>query len=483
MELTAILTFLLALFTTLFVIPNLSHIARRIGLVDHPNERKMHKIPRPLVGGIGIVISATFASLLFVPLGGLRGFFLGMSVLLLVGFFDDFLEVDHRKKFLAQIVATTALMYLSHVSLQNFGNLLGFGEIEVPGNEWVLWGVTVFCVVGVTNALNMIDGLDGLAGGVSFVAFVSFAIMASLSGSSSLMLLNLSFAGAVLGFLRYNWFPSQVFMGDAGALCLGFALSFMAIALTQGDYSRTHPIAVLTVLAIPIADTLVVMSRRIIRRKSPFSPDTSHLHHMLVKAGMSGKRAVLTLLGLSLLFSALAICSVVWSIADTILFALFLVFLTGIVFAEELLKWGNSLIRLAQRRTPSEKCPKIVHSVLKTILGKRFFRGAPRYRVDIAVTCLSYDAETAINGTLRNLSQTGFLAEFDDLGFICKECVISLNWKQDQRGIIDFPAEHLWRKRQDGKEIHGFQFVGLSRSQEDLIRDLLQQLEESEENR
>jgi len=203
-ELKVILIFLTAYFSVLFILPKLANIALRIGLVDEPNHRKVHKTPRPLVGGIGMVIAATFSALLFVSIEGLRGFFLGLALLLLIGFLDDFKEVGHRQKFLAQIAATALLIYFSKLSLQTFGDLVGLGEIDLSGNMPLTWGVTVFCVVGVINAINMIDGLDGLAGGVSFLAFLAFAIHSSLIGNDSLMLLNLALAGAVLGFLKFN---------------------------------------------------------------------------------------------------------------------------------------------------------------------------------------------------------------------------------------------------------------------------------------
>lgn len=231
-EIRVILTFLLAFFSSLFVLPNLSHIANRIGLVDVPNARKVHVTPRPLVGGIGVVVSATFSCLVFVSLEGMRGYFSGLSVLLLIGFFDDYQELGHRKKFLAQIVGTALMIFLSNVHLSTFGDLFGFGEIKLPDMAMLPLVVTVFCVVGVTNAVNMVDGIDGLAGGITLMGFLAFAALASLSGNTVLMLLNLAIGGAVLGFLRFNWSPSQLFMGDAGSLCLGFSLAFMAVALT-----------------------------------------------------------------------------------------------------------------------------------------------------------------------------------------------------------------------------------------------------------
>lgn len=336
---TTILTFLIALLSSLFVLPKLSMIAKRIGLIDHPNSRKIHTTPRPLVGGLGIVIACTFSALLFVPLSGLRGFYAGLAVLLLVGFFDDFMEVGHRKKFLAQIVATGLMIYFSKVQLYNFGDLLGVGELVVPHPEFLIWGVTVFCVVGVTNAVNMIDGLDGLAGGVSLLAFSSFAVMSFICENNTLMLLNLAFSGAILGFLRFNWSPSTLFMGDSGSLCLGFALSFMAIALTQTENSAVPPISMLLVLAVPISDTIGVMTKRIVKKQSPFKPDKTHLHHLLLRIGWSGKQSVCVVLLLCLFFCLLGIVGIIFNVSESVLFAVFLIYFVCNYFFSSTVDW------------------------------------------------------------------------------------------------------------------------------------------------
>jgi len=184
-EIRLLLVFLTAFFSALFVLPKISNIAQRIGLVDHPGERKIHLMPKPLVGGIGMTIAATFTALIFVQIAGLRGFFIGLSILLLVGFLDDFKEIGHKQKFLAQIAATTVMVYFSKTSLLSFGDLFGLGSLDIPQSDLLIWCVTVFCVVGVINAINMIDGLDGLAGGISFVAFMMFCVHSSLAGKRS----------------------------------------------------------------------------------------------------------------------------------------------------------------------------------------------------------------------------------------------------------------------------------------------------------
>ncbi len=349
-DMSIILAFLVSFLASLFVLPKLANVANRIGLIDKPNARKIHKTPRPLVGGLGIVISVTFSSLVFVPLEGLRGFFSGLAVLLLVGFFDDYMEVGHRKKFLAQILATALLIYLSKVQLSNFGNLLGFSEIVVPQPVFLVWGVTVFCVVGVTNAVNMIDGLDGLAGGVSFLAFLAFAIISFMAGNTALMLLNLAFSGAILGFLKYNWSPSVLFMGDSGSLCLGFALSFMAIALTQQEGSVAPPISMLLVLAVPISDTLGVMTKRMFRRRSPFKPDNTHLHHILLQFDLSANRCVLIMLLLTVFFCFLGICGVMFNIPEPLLFLIFLCYFVTNYFLSSILKGFLLLVSPCARK-------------------------------------------------------------------------------------------------------------------------------------
>ncbi len=324
-ELKSTLVFLASFFMAISVLPKLAHIAQKIGLVDHPNQRKMHTTPCPLVGGIGMVISATFAALLFVPLTGLRGFFAGLALLLLVGFLDDFRELGHKEKFLAQIAASLLMMYSGKVVLLSFGDLLGLGNLIVP-SVWLAWILTVFCVVGVINAVNLIDGLDGLAGGITFVAFMTFCGHAFLGGSTSYLLLNLAFAGAILGFLRFNWHPAKLFMGDAGSLCLGFSLTFMAVSMSQGTEPVIKPITALLILALPIVDTLTIMIQRILHGKSPFKADNHHIHHIFLRYGMSRQFSVIVIVGISAMLGGMSLVGSLYNWPEYFLFALFMIF-------------------------------------------------------------------------------------------------------------------------------------------------------------
>ncbi len=471
-EIRVILTFLLAFFSSLFVLPNLSHIANRIELVDVPNARKVHVTPRPLVGGIGVVVSATFSCLVFVSLEGMRGYFSGLSVLLLIGFFDDYQELGHRKKFLVQIVATALMIFLSHVHLSNFGDLLGLGDIRLPAISLLPWVVKVFCVVGVTNAVNMVDGIDGLAGGITLIAFLAFAALASLSGNTVLMLLNLAIGGAVLGFLRFNWSPSQLFMGDAGSLCLGFSLAFMAVALAQGESSLVKPIVALLVLAVPISDALVVMTKRVLRGKSPFKADRTHLHHILVAHGLDGQKPVKTIILLAAILCGIGIVGVYFQISEPVLFGIFVCYFVLNWQADPIVGGVVNVVKLFERNEKPRRCPAIVHSAYHKWKTSRFFRGATCYAVacDMQISCSNDPFEVKFPGTILNISRSGFLAQIDGLGFVCTECKTSITFPVDGGITVDdMRAEHLWSSKKDGAQFHGFMFTNLDDHQTDVL--------------
>ncbi len=320
------------------VLPRLAKIALKMGLVDLPGRRKMHRTAKPLVGGLGMVMALAFTCLLWVPFTTLRGFFSGIVIMVTVGFLDDYRELGPKAKFLAQILAIGVMMFLSRIFLVTFGDLASLGPIDL-GSIWLSVPLTVFCAMGVINAINMIDGLDGLAGGVSLVAFAAFAALAWLENYQELFFLNVALVGVLIGFLRYNWPPARLFMGDAGSLSLGFALAFMAIALTQDNNSVVRPAAALLVLTVPIVDTLIIMSKRLLHGNSPFLADRYHLHHILTRFGLSKKESVGVILVLSMLFSGLAIAGTMNRVPDHYLFASFMLYFVGMVILSFKIKY------------------------------------------------------------------------------------------------------------------------------------------------
>jgi len=306
---------------TAFLLPRLGKLASRIGLVDHPNRRKIHKHPKPVVGGIAMSLAVALTGLLFIPLLNLRGFYAGLVLLVITGFLDDFNELNHRYKFAAQIIAAVLIIHFSKTSLHTFGDLLSIGSIDF---NMITVPITIISLVGVCNSINMIDGLDGLAGGTCLTAFSSFAYLSFMNNNPALMLLSLCICGSLIAFLIYNWHPSKLFMGDAGSLFLGFAAAFISIALTQGQDSFVRPVAPLLVLAVPIVDTLTVMIKRLMKGKNPFRPDRGHLHHILLRLGYSKRQTAIIITILSGIFCSVAIAGNAFQIPEYYLFFFFM---------------------------------------------------------------------------------------------------------------------------------------------------------------
>lgn len=487
-ELRIILVFLVSFFSVLFVTPKMANIARRIGLLDQPNKRKVHSRPRPLVGGIGMVLAIVFTSLALIPIAGLRGYFLGLTILLLVGFLDDFKEIGHRQKFIAQIVATGVLIYFSKLALVSFGDLLGIGILNVPGGNAVAWLVTIFAVVGVTNAINLIDGLDGLAGGLSFIAFFFFAIHASFGGNHSLMLLNLSLAGAVLGFLKFNWYPSILFMGDAGSLCLGFSLSFMALALTQGQSASMSPVNALLILAVPITDTVIVMFKRIFRGQSPFTADKYHLHHIFLRYGMTKDVAVRAILSISLLLGCCSLLGPVYGLSEAWLFTLYLGFFTVYLSLSFCI---ISFFRYSLKMRKQRRNLVATDVFLRFLFGIydffKIFRKAKRHSMNLSLNCSTGESGAINRGQVLDISQTGCMAKITGFEKESDGVTLSINFPFAIDSLpFQVQAELLWTSNVDGACYCGFKFKEMSPEiavvlSENIARQLKQQQLEMQE--
>ncbi|WP_136799820.1 PilZ domain-containing protein [Desulfosediminicola ganghwensis] len=475
-ELRLILVFLTSLFIALFALPKLSSIALRLGLMDKPNSRKVHTQPKPLVGGIGMMIAVTFASMLFIPIAGLRGFFLGLAVLLFIGFLDDYMELGPKQKFAAQIIAACLMIYFSKAVLFSFGDLFGNGELLVPGGLLVAWLVTVFCVVGVINSVNLIDGLDGLAGGISFIAFLYFGAHASFAGNTNLVLLNLALAGAVLGFLHFNWTPAKMFMGDAGSLCLGFALVFMAIVGSQGFAPILKPVSALLILAVPVTDTIVVMGKRLMRRQNPFVADKYHLHHIFLRYGLSREGAVRLILMISAGLGGLTLLSPLYSASESALFAVYVVYFSCYLLASFYI---TSFLRFTYRFR-RHNTERITKSNMTSMLFGVFdllqvYRKAKRYPVRL--NCRVTTDDGTVSARILNISRIGSLVRWkSEIAMPTKSnCMIDVQ-VNDVTERIELRFESVWSCKQGNATFYGVRFEGMSvESREALgryIRDL-----------
>jgi UDP-GlcNAc:undecaprenyl-phosphate GlcNAc-1-phosphate transferase len=286
-----VMPFLVAMIVTIAWLPVFGKFATKWGIIDAPGHRKVHTTPIPRIGGVAMAIGVLIAAIIVVPLGPRdRYFMIGAGVVALCGVLDDRYDLDYRIKALGQVIAAAIVVIGGDIQIHA---LTLDDRIFLP--HWISVPLSMLFVVGITNAINLADGLDGLAGGTTFLSLCALAILAYGAGEPSCAALALAFAGAVLGFLRFNTFPASIFMGDAGSQLLGFAVGVLSLRATQGgngDISIGTPILL---LALPILDTLSVMIQRISEGRSPFSADKNHIHHKLLALGFDHHEAVMVI--------------------------------------------------------------------------------------------------------------------------------------------------------------------------------------------
>jgi UDP-GlcNAc:undecaprenyl-phosphate/decaprenyl-phosphate GlcNAc-1-phosphate transferase len=304
--------FIIALFTAMIMVPYLQRWAIDTGAVDIPDERKVHKRAIPRIGGVAICMAWLFSLLVYVDMTReVRGILAGSLIIFFTGFIDDLYGLSPKKKFIGQIIACIITITVGHITISTLGNLFGFGTLMVP--ELLTVPFTILAVVGIVNAFNLMDGLDGLAGGISTIALTALLILGYLTGSYLMISLCAALLGGVLGFLKYNIHPARIFMGDTGSLLVGFVIAFLAVLLTQSAGSQVQPLIPVLILGLPIADTIRVMGCRMLKRKSPFSPDKTHVHHRFLDLGLDHRRTVTIIYGLSLIMAGFAILCRSWS--------------------------------------------------------------------------------------------------------------------------------------------------------------------------
>jgi UDP-GlcNAc:undecaprenyl-phosphate GlcNAc-1-phosphate transferase len=286
-----VLPFILAMVVTMAWLPVLVHLANKWLMVDHPGARKVHTAPVPRVGGIAMALGVLIAALVTTSLQRADIWFLAAAgVLIAFGVMDDRFDLDYRVKLIGQFLAVIVVVFAGDVRIQTIAL---DDRLWLP--SWVSLPLTVFFLVGVTNAVNLADGLDGLAGGTTFLCLCAVALLSSIGGPGTSTALALAFAGAVLGFLRFNTYPASVFMGDAGSQLLGFGIGVLSIRATQSASSEISAAIPILLLALPILDTLSVMVQRVGEGRSPFSPDKNHIHHKLLALGFDHHEAVMVI--------------------------------------------------------------------------------------------------------------------------------------------------------------------------------------------
>jgi UDP-GlcNAc:undecaprenyl-phosphate GlcNAc-1-phosphate transferase len=282
----------IALGIVVLLTPAVGGMARLLGVVDRPDERRLNRRPIPRLGGLAIFLGIVVPSLAFLDLSGeTRGVLLGAAVATVVGAVDDFRGLSPPVKLGGQLVAAS-IPPLFGVWIDHF-TLPLIGVVDLP--MWLGVALSMLFIVAVMNMVNFLDGLDGLAAGVCGIAGVTYAILALSLGKPDPAILSAIVAGACLGFLRHNFFPARIFMGDSGAQALGFILAAVSI---QGLFKTASTVVLvlpLLVLAIPIIDTSFVVARRLKHNQPVYAADRSHLHHRFLNIGFSQRRAAVTM--------------------------------------------------------------------------------------------------------------------------------------------------------------------------------------------
>ncbi len=303
-----ILSFLTAFFITWLAIPAIINIARVKGLVDEPGERRSHSTSIPTLGGIGIfaglIFSVTFWTP-FVVFSDLQYILCALILIFLIGAKDDIVPLSPAKKFAGEILAAIILVFRADVKLTSLYGVFGIYDLPL----WASLGLSIFTIIVIINAINLIDGINGLSGSVGTVIAVTFGWWFYAINAIELAIIAFALAGALVAFLKYNYSPAQIFMGDTGALLIGLVCSILAIKFIELNKGLTHPMAIQSVPAvavgvmiIPLFDTLRVFALRALKGKSPFHPDRNHIHHLLIDSGLSHMHATYILVAVNVLF-------------------------------------------------------------------------------------------------------------------------------------------------------------------------------------
>ena len=312
--LVIVLSFITAFTLTYFAIPPIIHIALEKNLVDEPGERRSHDTRTPSLGGIAIFAGIIFSLVMWTPFNQFSQlqYILGAFIILfLIGAKDDISPVAANKKIIAQLIAATILVLKANIQLTSLYGLLG---IDGTLPNWIYIVVSIFTIFVIINAFNLIDGINGLAGSLAILISGTLGAWFFMAGRMEFATLAFSTSGAVLAFLRYNYTPAKIFMGDTGSLILGMVCAILVIKFIDLNYHlqignpyrfNAVPAVAIGIMILPLFDTLRVFTTRIIRGNSPFRADRRHIHHLLIDYGYSHMSATAILIFVNAFFIVL----------------------------------------------------------------------------------------------------------------------------------------------------------------------------------
>lgn len=289
-----LLTFFTAFAIGVVTLPEIIKVILGRKVFDSPGGRKIHKGNIPSMGGAAVFVGFTLAALIWMPaieLGTYKYLLFAMILLAFTGMRDDMVALSSFKKFVVQLVAASVVVGLGGIRLTSLYSL----GIDIAFPEWLSFALSVFVIVGITNAFNLVDGIDGLAASIALVNILFLGTWFYMAGYTDLSIMCAAMSGAVLAFICFNWHPAKVFMGDTGSLFIGFFCSVVLIRFLNDNaampesaiYKINNSVSLAMVLFIyPIYDTSRIMIIRIMQRRSPFSPDKLHIHSLLLRLGL-----------------------------------------------------------------------------------------------------------------------------------------------------------------------------------------------------
>lgn len=308
----------------------LSPVAEKIGLVDIPNKRKVHSGHVPLIGGIAMFGALLLSCFLFAQYNQLLSLYLiSCGFIVFIGVLDDKYDLKVSLRVVAQVLIASILVFGAELHLQQFGDLMGLGVIElgVAGPF-----ITVVAVLAAINCFNMVDGIDGLAGSMALITFLGIATLGVQGGNWSVVVL--TFVGATIAYLMFNlrW-PARrlpkVFMGDAGSMLIGLTVVWLLVINTQGPDSTFRPVTSLWLIALPLMDMTAIMFRRMRKGHSPFEPDREHIHHIFLRVGFTPIQSLLIISFVGVLFATFGVMGELFNWPAWVMFGTFLLLFAG----------------------------------------------------------------------------------------------------------------------------------------------------------
>ncbi|ENP8446630.1 UDP-N-acetylglucosamine--undecaprenyl-phosphate N-acetylglucosaminephosphotransferase [Vibrio sp. Vb0877] len=314
-------------FTSFAILFLMRKVAKKIGLVDKPNVRKLHSGPVPLIGGISIcLVLAQYLTFSPETIEHSWLYLLCICVLTIVGAVDDRIDLSFKIRMGVQALLSIVMMKVAGIELHSLGNMFGFGEISLGWSGSI---ITILAVIGAINAFNMVDGIDGLLGGLSIVTFGALAFLLKVDSQHGLAYLCVVIIVAMLPYIFMNLGilgrERKVFMGDAGSMMIGFTVIWLLLGVSQVESKPLmRPVTALWLIAVPLMDMAAIMIRRIRRGDSPFKPDREHLHHIFQRLGLGPKQTLVAICFIASLCAGFGIYGELAGISEAVMFYSFI---------------------------------------------------------------------------------------------------------------------------------------------------------------